>query len=335
MQQLIYPANRRTSAAQTSQQQDEAEPIFLKPAADHPERATTTRVHSKEKEESGATAYKSDRSDLYGDELEKLLDTRKTKEALRRSREELRQISRQLLITQEKERQRIAADLHDGIGQSLSLIKLSLELAMRQVRAGESSVAVELMQMLTLKIKETMAELHRTTMDLHPPMLDDLGIIPTLSWFFREFEAAWHGQKIEKHIGIDECDVSVPLKATVFRILQEAMNNVVKHAGADRIRVSLQRNDGMLQLSIEDNGRGFDVAGASVGHDARRGFGLFTMKERARCTGGAFDMQSTPGAGTRISVSWRIADVKDDAASFRAHNLRRTHDRRADAQVRK
>lgn len=286
-------------------------------------------------EVSSATMNRPILSDLYGDEIGKLLDAMKTEEALRRSQEELREISRQLLTTQEKERQRIAADLHDGIGQSLSLIKLSLELAMRQIKAGETQDAMELMQMLTLKIKETMGELHRTTMDLHPPMLEDLGLIPTLSWFFREFESAWHDGKVEKEIGIEECDVSGPMKATIFRILQEAMNNVVKHAGADRIRVHIRKTEGLLELSIEDNGCGFETSRASARRDGLRGFGLFTMKERARSTGGSFDMQSTPVSGTRISTSWRLSDGATLAESLRAQNLSNACGRWASIQIQK
>lgn len=264
--------------------------------------------------------YKSILSGVYGGKIERLLAAVTTKEALRSSEEELRQISRQLLTIQEKERQRIAADLHDGLGQSLSLIKLSLELAVRQIKTGESDEAVALMQSLMLKIKETMNELHRTTMELHPPMLKDLGIIPTLSWFFREFESAWKGGKVEKDIGIEERDVSVPLKATIFRILQEAMNNVVKHSGADWLHVCLKKNDGVLQLLIEDNGCGFDMADSSIRCDPHRGFGLFTMMERARSTGGSFDMQSTPELGTRIFISWQITDDLPSGKSLHTDN---------------
>ncbi len=332
MGRLILLANTQPSAPKTLPPGG-ADNISGEPKAENSRRTKTARERSLENEASTTAIYNSILSDLYGDEVEKLRGAMKTEEALRSSREELREISRQLLTTQERERQRIAADLHDGIGQSLSLIKLSLELAMRQIKAGETKDAVELMQTLTLKIKETMGELHRTTMDLHPPMLEDLGIIPTLSWFFREFESAWPDGKVEKYIDIGECDVSGPLKATIFRILQEAMNNVVKHAGAARIRVYLKKTDGMLQLSIEDNGRGFETAGASMRRDRQRGFGLFTMKERARSTGGTFDMQSTSASGTRISISWRLSDGTDLAESLHTQNLSNGCGRWASIQI--
>src|SRR5512143_2484307 len=151
---------------------------------------------------------------LYDHEAGGDLDGLKTGEELCNYQEELRQLSAQLLTIQESERQRIAADLHDGIGQSLSLIKLSLETVTQQLMAGESKVAVQSLGQLTQKVKETMNELHRATMDMRPSMLDDLGIIPTLSWFFREFESAWQDGKIEKDVSVAESDIPVSLKTT-------------------------------------------------------------------------------------------------------------------------
>ncbi len=241
-------------------------------------------------------------------DAESTLDELKQGETLCGYQEELRQLSAQLLTIQESERQRIAADLHDGIGQSLSLIKLSLESVMQQLTSGENKKAAQSLKQLTRKVKETMAELHRTTMDMRPSMLDDLGIIPTLSWFFREFESASRGRKIERDIGIAESDVPVLLKTTIFRILQEAVNNIVKHADADLIRISLRKTGGTLHLSIEDNGRGFDLAAVSVRRCSGHGFGLLTMKERARSSGGTFDMKSSR-EGTRIFIAWQLIDA--------------------------
>jgi signal transduction histidine kinase len=229
---------------------------------------------------------------MYEQEVKNAPDESMPDEALCGYQEELRQLSAQLLTIQESERQRIAADLHDGIGQSLSLIKLSLESVMQQLTVGENKKAAQSLMQLTQKVKETMSELHRTTMDMRPSMLDDLGIIPTLSWFFREFESAWRGRKIER-------DVS---------IVEEAVNNIVKHADADLIRVSLKKTGGMLHLSIEDNGRGFDLAGISVRGCSGHGFGLLTMKERARSSGGTFDMKSSLEQGTRICISWQLTN---------------------------
>jgi signal transduction histidine kinase len=232
-----------------------------------------------------------------------------TEHKLRKSQTELRELSRELLTIQDKERQRIAADLHDGIGQSLSLVKLSLDLTMQQIKTGRNDEALESLKELSHKVKETLAELRRTTMDLRPSMLDDLGLVPTLSWFLREFETAWHDRTLEKDIAIAESDVPEQLKGTIFRILQEATCNIVKHANADWVRIGLKRSEGLLRLSIEDNGRGFDGVAVSQRRGADHGFGLVTMKERARSSDGVFELKSAPQQGTQIIISWRIVDI--------------------------
>lgn len=254
---------------------------------------------------------------LHESDVGLLLRKMQAEVAPRNHPEEPAAISAHLLAIQEKERRRIAADLHDGIGQSLSIVRLALDSAIQQIRIGEVPQALEALQQVSGKVKETMGELHRTAMDMRPSMLDDLGIVPTLSWFFREFESVWQGRKLEKNVNVAESDVPASLRVTIFRVLQEAMNNVVKHAGADCIRVSLNRSGGLLQLAVEDNGRGFDPAAVarSCGSGCREtgcGFGLLTMKERARSTNGIFEMSSAVEDGTRILVSWRFMEGATD-----------------------
>lgn len=246
----------------------------------------------------------------------------KAEEKLRQSQDELRKLSMQLLAVQETERRRIAADLHDGIGQSMSLIKMSMESVAQLLNAGSHQEAAEALQLMIHKVKDTMAELRTITTDLRPSMLDDLGLLPTLSWFFREFETAWRDRKIEKDFCIAESDMSIQLKTTIFRIIQEAMNNIIKHANAKRIRVALKNTNGMLQLSIEDNGQGFEPAGMFIHRESGRGLGLLTMRERARSSDGIFEMKSTPGKGTWIRVSWRHNDAAMEHRPKVFQNLR-------------
>mgnify|MGYP001109112358 FL=1 len=228
----------------------------------------------------------------------------RTAQALRESHDALRRLSGLLVTVQEDERRRIALDLHDGLGQSLSLIKLSMESVASLLRAGATSEASESLQQLIPRVKEALVEVRRVSTELRPSILDDLGILPTLSWFFREFETACGHIAVEKTFSIAEHEVPVPLQITLYRILQEAINNIVKHAGADRVRVSLRRADGMLHLLIEDNGCGFDPDSIRCEDDQRRGLGLYSMKERATFSGGIYRLASTPGQGTRIEVSW-------------------------------
>jgi signal transduction histidine kinase len=227
-----------------------------------------------------------------------------TEQALRESGEELRRLTGLLVNTQENERRRIALDLHDGLGQSLSMIKLSLEKAARLLDGGATAEAGESLQQVIPRIGEALAEVRRVSTELRPSLLDDLGILPTLSWFFREFEAACGQISVEKAFSIAEHDVPAPLKITLYRILQEATNNIVKHAGASQVRVSLRRSDDELHLLIEDNGCGFDADGLACEEGQCRGLGLVSMKERASLSGGSYRLDSAPGQGTRIAVSW-------------------------------
>jgi signal transduction histidine kinase len=241
----------------------------------------------------------------------------KAEEALRASHTELRRLAAQHLTIQETERRRIAADLHDGLGQSLSLLKLGIQEALRQMGAGVPQKTVESVKQLIPKVAGALDELRRVSMDLRPSSLDDLGILPTLSWFVREFDGAHLKTKIEKHISVSEKDVPEPLKIAIFRILQEAVNNAVKHADADCIRVSLRNGDDVLAFTIEDDGKGFDPGAMARRSDPRSGLGMQSMKERAELSGGSYAVTSALGHGTKVCVWWpafKASDANRDQA---------------------
>lgn len=225
-------------------------------------------------------------------------------ESLRHSEEELRLLSGQLMSIQETERKRIAADLHDGIGQSLSVIKLSIEQAAYSLSKGAVREAAEALQQLAPRVKDAIVEIRRISMDLRPSTLDDLGILPTLSWFFREFEAAARGITVERNITAVEADIPAPLKVVIFRILQEAVSNIVKHASASCIRFGLERDNDTLIFRVEDNGRGFDTV--AFHETPSEGLGLRSMQERARLSGGHYLIRSVPRQGTSIRITWPL-----------------------------
>jgi signal transduction histidine kinase len=233
------------------------------------------------------------------------LDRRwQAEQALTESRRELRRLAGLLCSIQEDEKRRIALDLHDGLGQTLVLIKLSVENALRLAEAEASAGMVESLQQIVPRIKDALVEVHRVALELRPPMLDDLGLLPTLSWFLREYEHACGGMTVDKAFNITEQDVPGALKITLFRILQEATSNVVKHAGATRIRVCLNRLDDVLHLLVEDNGCGFEPASVAAPASDGRGLGLLNLQERARHTGGIYQLESAPGQGTRVQIWW-------------------------------
>ncbi len=235
-------------------------------------------------------------------------------ESMNASRSALRLIASRMLEVRESERKRIATDLHDGVGQSLTLIKLCLAEALRQLASGAVSEASESLQHLKLSVHGALEEVRHVAMDLRPPMLDDLGLLPTLSWFFREFSAAVPGMSVEKDFCVQEECLSGELKIAIFRLVQEATSNIAKYAHADRMRVRLRQEGDVLQFSIEDNGDGFDPAEASVRKGSDHGLGLSSMRERAELSGGVYAIDAAAGRGTRISVTWQLEPGKSEPA---------------------
>lgn len=237
------------------------------------------------------------------------LEQARMAQALHESREELRRLSGRLVSIQEDERRRIALDLHDGLGQTMSLIKLSLENAVKLLSQGATCEAGESLQDLICRVKDALGQVRRVSTELRPSILDDLGILPTLSWHFREFEAVCGGIRVEKAFHVAEEQVPVALHITLYRILQEALHNILKHSGADLVRVRLERMGDTLHLQVDDNGRGFDPDSIAAGDGRIRGFGLSSMKERASYSGGSWQLRSGPGGGTSITVSWPCAQA--------------------------
>ncbi len=233
----------------------------------------------------------------------------KMKTAWCASQTKMRTMANHLLTIQENERKRIASDLHDGLGQSLNMIRFTLAETEKLLANGMISEMTESLAHLKCKIHGVIDEVRQAAMDLRPPMLDDLGILPTLSWFFRELETACPHIRTENDFKIEERDIPESLKITIYRIVQEASNNIIKHAKADLIKFNLRRADDALHLVIEDNGTGFNPESVTIRKGSDRGLGLLSMKERASLTGGIYLMNSVIGAGTRIHVSWKYESV--------------------------
>lgn len=225
-------------------------------------------------------------------------------QAIMESERELRLLSAQLLSAEENERKRIAQELHDGIGQSLSALKFGVENVLHQLRQGAMEKAAGYLNTFIPVIQNTIEEVRTIVMDLRPSTLDDLGILPTIRWFCREFQTIHPRIRIEEEISLEERDVPENLKSVVYRILQEGLNNVSKHSGADGVWVVLGKRDDRITLEIRDNGAGFDPGALASAEGPRRGFGLTSMRERAELTGGRLQIESGPHRGTRILVSW-------------------------------
>jgi len=218
-------------------------------------------------------------------------------EALGESEKELRLLSIQLLAAQENERKWIAQELHDSIGQSLVAIKFALERKISQSGTGNAPPGISLEDILSM-VQNGVEETRRIMTNLRPSILDDLGILATINWFCREFQKVYPQIQVQRQIEVQEQEVPDSLKTVIFRILQEAMNNMAKHSRAHTVELGLAKKNDRITLKIQDNGVGFDP------ENCRKGLGLSSMRERARLSGGIFILESGPGKGTLLEVRW-------------------------------
>jgi PAS domain S-box-containing protein len=231
------------------------------------------------------------------DELE--IKVKERTAELERLNNELRYLSSRLLTAQEEERRRIALDIHDCLAASLSAAKFKVEASQKDTSGESLRMAVSLLQ-------DSIEECRRIQMELRPSILDDLGLLPTLSWFCRRWQTIYTGIRISQEFGIQENDVPETLKIVIFRVIQETMNNIGKHSRADRVRLSLQKSDDLIKLTIDDNGTGFDLEEPFKRPGPRKGLGLTSLRERTELSGGSLMIRSEKGKGTTIYASWPL-----------------------------
>ena len=231
---------------------------------------------------------------------------RQIEEALRESEKELKILSSQLLTAEETERKRIARELHDSIGQALSAIKFGVETSLGNLKPVADPSTLKILKAVIPIAQGAIEEVRRIVKDLRPSILDNLGILATIGWVCREFQNVYTGITIDTAIHLDEKDIPEHLRTVIYRVLLEALNNVAKHSGASEVRLGLEKSDGVIRLSIQDNGRGFNLAKIIALGTARRGFGLASMRERTELTSGKFAIQTSPSGGTRIQACWPI-----------------------------
>lgn len=227
--------------------------------------------------------------------------------ALRDSEERLRYLSCELLNVSESERKRIAQQMHDAIGQSLSALKYTIEESLETlVREVDEQKVKPLRRSIPL-IREIVNEVRSLQEDLWPAILDDLGIIAAVESVCEQFNDIYQTPRAETQIEIREDDIPKPLKIVIYRILQEALSNAAKHSKSEVVQVSLRRAGNAIHLVVQDNGSGFDVQQA-LSPSFRKGLGLTSMRERAELSNGSFTVRSKKGKGTAITVTWPIEE---------------------------
>jgi PAS domain S-box-containing protein len=228
-------------------------------------------------------------------------ESRASEQALRHAAASLQALSRRLVEAEEAERRRIAGELHDRVGQNLSALNINLDIVLGAL--GEHApmdVRVRLRDSLAL-VDGTLQSIENVMAELRPPLLEEYGLGAALGWYAEEFckrtgiEVAFTDQAREKNRELRR-DAAVAL----FRIAQEALNNVAKHANARRVAIAVSADAGRMTVEIRDDGAGFDAVAAEA--RASR-WGMPTMRERAEAAGGRLDIASAPGSGTVLTAS--------------------------------
>ncbi len=237
---------------------------------------------------------------------QEIKERKQVEDALAVSEKRLRYLSSQILTAQENERKRVAQELHDGIEQYLSAIKYRVEDAIQRLGREDTGKVKEGLKIIIPVIQEAVEEVRRICMDMIPHSLESSGILATISRFCKEFQVKYPVIRINSKISIKENDVPVLLKSVIFRIIQEALNNVARHSEADSVSLSLERRGENLILTIKDNGLGFDQRKISPIANFGRGLGLVSMKERASLSGGSLTIRSVSGTGTQVKAVWKI-----------------------------
>jgi signal transduction histidine kinase len=234
--------------------------------------------------------------------VEEIAERKQTEQALRDSEQALRRLSLKIIETQENERRQIAKELHDSIGSSLAAIKFAVEgrlLTMEKSPPKHNTISLE---KIAGYIHDTINEVRRISTSLRPSMLDDLGLLATIKWYCRSRSDMHTDVRIETKLALTDGDVPNYNQIVIYRVLQEALNNALRHSKADTIRVSLDTVNDCVRLCINDNGCGFDPEDAMQRKDPLSGYGLKGMRDRAEVVGGSLSLDSGPGRGTSVCL---------------------------------
>nr|MBI3611953.1 PAS domain S-box protein [Nitrospirota bacterium] len=223
-------------------------------------------------------------------------------ERLQGSHLALRALSRRLMEVQEEERHHIARELHDEIGQALTVAKINIQQAMHAL--GEPTAGTHLVESVSL-LDHTLQQVRNLALDLRPSLLDDLGLVPTLTWLAERHSQA---SEITVQISPESLDIrpAPEIELACYRVTQEALTNATRHARASRVHIELARSDRELVLLIRDNGIGFDMTTMLSQAAEGESIGLLGMQERVTLTGGEMEILSSPGQGTEIRARFPL-----------------------------
>ena len=216
--------------------------------------------------------------------------------------EHLQALSRQLIAAQETERRRIAGQLHDETGQALTALKMNLQALQSNASAPPDATVLE--ESLSI-VEETLQQVRDLALDLRPSMLDDLGLIPALRWYVDRL-AQRTGLVIDFRADRPRMPLSGESKTACFRVAQEVLTNVARHAQARKVAVELHCDPTAVELFVRDDGIGFDVDAARRGALGGNSLGILSIQERVSSLGGQLEIRSALSRGTEVRARWPI-----------------------------
>jgi PAS domain S-box-containing protein len=225
---------------------------------------------------------------------------------LENSRAQLLLLAQHEQTRREEDRARMAREIHDELGQALTGLKMDLAWLHKHTRPKQKDLLQKFRDMSDL-VDTTIQDVRRIATELRPGMLDDLGLVPAMEWQLQEFQKR-SGIRCRFTSSLEEVALNAEEATVLFRILQETLTNVARHAAATRVEVSLHEEQGYVRLRVQDNGRG--ITASEV--EGSRSFGLLGMRERVLLRSGDFDIQGTPGRGTTVVI--RLPLVKGQEA---------------------
>jgi signal transduction histidine kinase len=230
---------------------------------------------------------------------DEISEREKVEKALKKSELALRSLSLKIIESQENERRLLSKELHDSIGGSLAAIKFALEEKLQHMKGRPNRGTISLEKIIDY-ILDTIREVRRISATLRPSMLDDYGLLATIEWYCRKSGEMYQNTRIETHFSLDEESISEVAKIVIYRVMQEAVNNALRHSGADTIRLNLEKSNDRIRLRVQDNGCGFSLEQNIHKGDPLSGYGLQGMSDRAEAVCGSLHIETCQGEGTVV-----------------------------------
>jgi len=231
--------------------------------------------------------------------FDNISERKKDEENIHWHQRRLRFLAAELGLAEDRERRRIASDLHDEVAQTLAAVKLKLQAVEEEVQS--SGDVAKWVNEIRSMIEKTIENTRSLVFDLSPPVLHELGLEPAVQWIIEKI-------RLERGLAITFEDdgqskpVAEDMRTVLFRAIRELLMNITKHAGTEKAKIRLARKGSDIQVQVEDNGRGFDWAEVLSRKDLTGGFGLFNIRERLDYFGGKLQVESEPGHGTRVTL---------------------------------